>query len=131
MKGHHKLKIAPHILNIQVICTRNYYLWLRKNIFTSFPYFQCTSFIFTYLLRKVTKPFQRCPRYSLQDISMIPRPKPQTSCAQSPLNPFYTWCNMLLTCFHFSSVVSIPFVLLSTSSILPLHLPSLPYVHES
>ena len=46
----------------------------------------------------------------------------QTSRAQSPLNPFYTWCNILLTEFHYSPVVSIPLVLPSNTSILLLSL---------
>ena len=49
----------------------------------------------------------------------------QTSCAQLWLKPFYTWCNMLLTGLHHSSVVSIPLLLPSNSSILPLHIPTL------
>ena len=52
-----------------------------------------------------------------------------TSRAQYPLNPFYTWCNMLLTGLHNSSVVSITLLLHSNSSILsftsPLSYPSL------
>ena len=58
-----------------------------------------------------------------------PNPKhchyPQTSRAQSPLNPFYTWCNILLTGLHHSLIVSIPLLLPSNFSILPLHLPPL------
>ena len=46
----------------------------------------------------------------------------QTSRAQSPLNPFYTWCNMLLTELPHSPVVSIPLPLLSNS---PLSFPPL------
>jgi len=46
----------------------------------------------------------------------------QASRAQSALNPFYTWCNMLLTGLHHSPVVSNPILLLSNPSILPLHL---------
>ena len=47
----------------------------------------------------------------------------QTSRAKSPLNPFYTWCNMLLTGLHHSPVVSTLLLFLpSNSSILPLHL---------
>ena len=42
----------------------------------------------------------------------------QTSRAQSPFNPFYTWCNMLLTEFHHSPVVSIPLLLPSNSEVL-------------
>ena len=34
-----------------------------------------------------------------------------------PLNPFYTWCKMLLTELHHSPVDSIPFFLPSNSSI--------------
>ena len=49
----------------------------------------------------------------------------QTCRAQYPFNPFYTWCNMLLTGLHHSPVVNIPLLLPSNSSILPLHLPSL------
>ena len=48
----------------------------------------------------------------------------QTYRAQSPLNLFYTWCNMLLTRLHHSPVVSIPLFLPSNSSLYPLHLPS-------
>ena len=40
----------------------------------------------------------------------------QTSRAQSPLNQFYTWCNMLLTGLHHSPVVSITFKFLHTPS---------------
>ena len=36
-------------------------------------------------------------------------------------NPFYTWCNMLLTGLHHSLVVGIPLFLPSNSSILPLY----------
>ena len=46
----------------------------------------------------------------------------KTSRAQSPLNPFYTWCNMLLTGARHSPIVSIPLLLPSNSSMLPLHL---------
>ena len=49
----------------------------------------------------------------------------QTSCAQSPFDPFYAWSNMLLTGLHHSPVASIPLLLPSNSSILPLHLPPL------
>ena len=49
----------------------------------------------------------------------------QVSCAQSSLNHFYTLCNMLLTGLLHSPVVSIPLLLSSNSSILPLHLPPL------
>ena len=49
----------------------------------------------------------------------------QTSRAQSPLIPFYTWCNFFLTGLHYSPVVGIPLLLLSNSFILPLHLPPL------
>ena len=49
----------------------------------------------------------------------------QTSRAQSPLNNFYTWCNMLLTGLPHSPVVSIPLILPSNTSILLLHLTSL------
>ena len=47
-----------------------------------------------------------------------------TSRAQSPLNHFYTWRNMLLTGLHHSPVVSIPLLLLlpSNSSILPVYI---------
>ena len=45
----------------------------------------------------------------------------QTSRAQSPLNPFYTWCNMFLTRLHHSPVVRCN----------PLLSPSPPYLHES
>ena len=45
-----------------------------------------------------------------------------TSRAESPLNHSYTWCNMLLTGLHHSSVVSIPLLLPSISSIFPFHL---------
>ena len=45
--------------------------------------------------------------------------------AKSPLNHFYTWCNMLLTGLHHSTVVSISPLLLSNYSMLPLHLPPL------
>merc|ERR1719452_382199 len=45
--------------------------------------------------------------------------------AQSPLNHFYTWCSMLLPGVHHSPVVSVPLLLCSNSSILPLHLPPL------
>ena len=44
----------------------------------------------------------------------------QTCRAQSALNPFHTWY-MLLTGLHRSSVVSIPLLLPSNSSIPPLH----------
>ena len=50
----------------------------------------------------------------------------QTSLAHSPLNPFYTWCNLLLTVLHHSPVVSIPLILPyspSYSSILFSHIP--------
>ena len=47
-----------------------------------------------------------------------------TWCNPHP-TPFYTWCNMLLTGLHRSPIVSIHFLLLSNSFILPLHLPSL------
>ena len=47
----------------------------------------------------------------------------QTSRAQSSLNPFYTWCDILPSGLHHLPVVSIPFLLLSYSSIL--HLPPL------
>ena len=47
----------------------------------------------------------------------------QTFRAQSPLNPFWIWCNMLLTGLHHSPVVSIPLLLFSNSSILPFHFP--------
>ena len=52
----------------------------------------------------------------------------QTSCAHSSLNPsFYTWCNMLLTGLHNSTVISISLLLTSISSILPFQLsPLLP-----
>ena len=46
----------------------------------------------------------------------------QSSRTQSPLNPFYTWCNMLLTGLYHSPLVSIPLLLSSNSSILLLHL---------
>ena len=46
----------------------------------------------------------------------------QTSRAQSSPKPFYIWCNMLLTDLHYSPVVSIPLLIPSNSSILPLHL---------
>ena len=49
----------------------------------------------------------------------------QTSRSQSPLNPSYTWCSMLLTGLHQYPVVSIPLLLPSNSSMLPLHLPPL------
>ena len=42
----------------------------------------------------------------------------QTSRAQSSLNPFQGWCNMLLTGLHHHPIVSIPFFLPSNSSIL-------------
>ena len=35
----------------------------------------------------------------------------ETFRAQSPLNPFYIWSNMLLTGMHYSTVVSIPLLL--------------------
>ena len=59
-----------------------------------------------------------------------PNPKlchyPQTSSVQSPLKPFYTWCNMLLTGLHHSHVVSSLLLFIpSNFSILPLDLPSL------
>ena len=47
----------------------------------------------------------------------------QTSCAQSHFNPFYTCCNMLLTRLHHSPVVTIPLLLPSNYSMLPLHRP--------
>ena len=57
----------------------------------------------------------------------VARPKrchhSQTSRTQSPLNPFYTWCNMLLTGLHHSPVVSISLLIPSNSSILSLHFP--------
>ena len=40
-------------------------------------------------------------------------------------NPFFIWCNMLLTGLHHSPVISIPHLFPLNSSILPLHLPSL------
>ena len=49
----------------------------------------------------------------------------QNSRAQSPLNPFYRWCNMLLTVLYHFPVVSISHLLYWNSSILPLHLPPL------
>ena len=49
----------------------------------------------------------------------------QTSRAQSPLNPLYTWSNMLLTGLHHSPVVSIPLLLPWNPCMLPLHLPPL------
>ena len=49
---------------------------------------------------------------------------PKRSCAQSPRNHSYTWCNMLLTGLHHSPVVSIPLLLPSNS-------PPPPYMHES
>ena len=55
----------------------------------------------------------------------------QTSRAQSPLNPFYTWynhhvaTNMLLTGLHQSPVVSIPLLLPSNLTIIPLQPPTL------
>ena len=49
----------------------------------------------------------------------------QTSRAKSPLNPFYTWCKILLTGLHHSPVGSIPLLLPTNSSIFPLHLPPL------
>ena len=49
----------------------------------------------------------------------------QTSRAKSPLNHFYTWCNMSLTGLHHSSEVSIPLLLPSNSFIFPLHIPPL------
>jgi len=48
----------------------------------------------------------------------------QTSGAKSPLNPSYTWLNVLIG-LHYSPVVNIPLLLPSNSSILPLHLPPL------
>ena len=74
-----------------------------------------------------------CNLYSLgwkdRDASIKRCHYPQISRAQSPLNPFYTWCNMLLTLFYHSPIVSIPLLLPSNSSILPftfpLYLPSL------
>ena len=38
----------------------------------------------------------------------------QTTRTQSPLNPFYTWSNMLLTALHHSTVVSTPLKYLHT-----------------
>ena len=49
----------------------------------------------------------------------------QTSRAQFPLKPLYTWCHMLLTALHHSPGVGIPPLFPSNSSILPLHLFSL------
>ena len=48
-----------------------------------------------------------------------------TSSAQSLYSIHFTQCNMLLTGLHHFPVVSITFLLLSSSSILPIHLPSI------
>ena len=65
------------------------------------------------------------PRNLYQDAGPKRCQHSQNSRAQSPLNPFYTWCNILLTELHHSSVVSIPLLLPSNSSIFPLQLPPL------
>ena len=52
----------------------------------------------------------------------------QTSCVESPLNPFWKWCSMLLTVLHHSPIVSIPLLLPSNPSILLLFFP--PCEHE-
>ena len=46
----------------------------------------------------------------------------QTSVAQSTLNHFFMWCEILLTRSHHSLLVSIPLILPTNSSILTLHL---------
>ena len=44
-----------------------------------------------------------------------------------PINPFHTWCNMLLTGTHHFTVISNPLLLPSHSSIIPLQHPPLHY----
>ena len=49
----------------------------------------------------------------------------KTRWTKTARTPFYTWCNMFLTGLHHSPVVSIPLLLPSNSSTLPLFLPPL------
>ena len=98
------------------------------------PPFPCVSYEVTkrmYRLQRVySVGLRRLPVEPIQSWLKRPRdagPKrchnSQTSRAQSPLNPFYTWCNMLLTGLHNSLVVSIPLLLPSNSSILSFFFP--------
>ena len=45
----------------------------------------------------------------------------QTPRVQPPLNPFYTWCNMLLTRLHHFSVVGIVLLPWNSSTLPPVH----------
>ena len=90
------------------------------------PPFHCVSYELTkrvsrwqrvYSVRLRRPPLPGCRLKILPLFSKLPSP--------IPTQPFYTWCNMLLTGLHQSSVVSIPLLLPSNSSILFLHFPPL------
>ena len=108
-------------------------LWAGDRIRPPFP---CVSYEATKMVYRWRRVYsvglRRLPVLPLQSRSQRPGCCPKMlplfsnySRTQFTLNLFYKWCNMLLTGLHHSSVVIIPFLLPSNSSILPLHLPSL------